>query len=90
MPKINITIDMVNTPPQQESQNLKEFAEELIEEMETERPSPHAWKQLRRLFNRMARARKLTRCQKRVFDMIEPIVKKYGMEMRESSLLHHK
>ena len=80
MPKIKISIEVASTPPQQDSQNLKEYAEELIEEMEMGYPTPEAWKQLRKLFNRMARARRLSRCQKRVFDMIEPIVKKYGME----------
>ena len=80
MPKINITIDMAATPPQKEPQGLREYAEELIEEMVMAYPTPEAWKSLRKLFNRLARAKRLTKCQRHVFDMIEPIVKKYGME----------
>jgi hypothetical protein len=79
MAKIKIEIAMNDTPtPPRPS--LKEFAQELIDEVEAGYASPIAWKQLRKLFNRMARAPKLSSCQKQVFEMIEPIIKKYGMQ----------
>ena len=81
MPKINIKIAMPDhrdTPPPQQSYGLCEYVQELVDEIEAGYPSREAWCSLRRIFNRLARAPRLTQVQRRAFELAEPIILKYG------------
>ena len=66
-----------STPPQQSS-CLCEYVQELIDEIEAGYPAPQSWSNLRKIFNRLARAKRLTPNQQRAFEIAEPIISKYG------------
>lgn len=80
MSSIKIKIEMPDrdsSPPQQTS-SLCEYVKELIDEIESGYPSQQAWCHLKRIFNRLARAKRLTQPQRKAFEIAEPIILKYG------------
>ena len=78
MPSIKIKLTMPDSSPPQQSSCLCEYVQELVDEIEAGYPSLEAWAHLRRIFNRLARAKRLTPQQRHAFELAEPIILKYG------------
>lgn len=78
MSAIKIIIE-TEAPEQCETrQDLCAVVKELIDEIDSGHPSRKAWKRLRWMFNKLAHKRSLTTKQRQVFELMEPIMKKYG------------
>jgi len=77
MPRINISIDMIDHS--KPKFDILEYVQELIDDVEAGYPAWEQWSEIRFIFNKLACRPKLTRRQRQIFEMLEPIVEKYGL-----------
>jgi hypothetical protein len=68
-----------HSPPPDEPTGIVEYIQELIDDVESGYPAWEQWSEIRCIFNKLACKPKLTPKQKHVFNMLEPIVQKYGL-----------
>jgi hypothetical protein len=80
MPKVTLSILIDNTPDKEvTAHDPIAVVRDWIEQVESGcTNSGYAWARLRYLFNRLAKMPRLTRKMKQVFNMIEPVMQKYG------------
>ena len=70
----------VDPPARKKKRSLMCVAKDLVDEVDSGFGTAKAWSRLVCLFNKLTKAKKLTREQQQVFKMIEPVVMKWGRD----------